>query len=227
MQRVTTGVRGEKMNREQGESELRKSIIDIGKRMWAKGFVAANDGNISVRIGENMLLTTPTGVSKGFMTEEMILTVTLDGEVISGETPYRPSSEIRMHLQVYRDRKDVNAVVHAHPPHATSFAVAGIPLDQGILPEAVLTLGNVPLAAYATPSTEEVPEAIRAHIQVSDAILLSNHGALTLGPDLLSAWFRMETLEHTAHVTHLAMGLGTLNRIPEGKIEQLMRLKSI
>ena len=203
------------------ESELRKSILDIGKRLWARGLVAANDGNISVRIGDNELLTTPTGVSKGFMSQDMILKVDMDGEVISPKNQYRPSSEVKMHIQVYKQREDVTSIVHAHPPYCTSFAVAGIPLDRCILPEAVLNLGPVPIAPYGTPSTPEIPEAIKAYIQTSNAVLLANHGALTLGTDLMAAYHRMETLEHTAHITHLAIALGNINVISKEQVEKL------
>jgi L-fuculose-phosphate aldolase len=207
------------------EIELIKSILAIGKRLWERGYVAANAGNISVRINENEILTTPTGVSKGFMSQDMIIRMTMDGEVISPINQYHPSSEIKMHIQVYRQRDDVQAVVHAHPPYCTSFAVAGIPLDKCILPESILTLGSVPIAPYGTPSTYEIPDSIKEHIQISDAILLANHGALTVGIDLTTAYYRMETLEHTAKITHLALGLGNINMISKDKIEKLMDIR--
>lgn len=207
------------------EFELKKLILDIGKRLWLRGFVAANDGNITVRIGENELLTTPTGVSKGFMTQDMIIKMTMDGKVISPKNQYRPSSEVKMHIQVYRERDDIKSVIHAHPPFCTSFSVAGIPLDKCVLPEAILTLGAVPIAPYGTPSTSEIPDSIKAHIQKSDAILLANHGALTMGIDLVTAYYRMETLEHTANIIHLAIGLGKVNMIPKEQIEKLMEIR--
>ncbi len=206
-------------------SETINQILDIGRRMWSRGFVAANDGNISVRTGKNELLTTPTGVSKGHMLPGMIIRMDMDGNVLGHSGGYRPSSEVKMHIQVYRQRDDVGAVVHAHPPYCTSFAVAGIPLDKMILPEAVLTLGAVPLAPYGTPSTSEIPESIRPIIENSDAVLLANHGALTLGADLTTAYFRMETLEHSAHIYHLALRLGNANVIPPTEIEKLMELR--
>lgn len=207
------------------EFELKKLILDIGKRLWARGFVASNDGNITVRTGENELLTTPTGVSKGFMTQDMIIKMTIDGKVISPKNQYRPSSEVKMHIQVYRERDDIRSVIHAHPPFCTSFSVAGIPLDKCVLPEAILTLGAVPIALYGTPSTREIPDSIKEHIQKSDAILLANHGALTMGMDLLTAYHRMETLEHTANIIHLAIGLGNVNMIPKEQIEKLMEIR--
>ena len=215
------------MNRRRGknESEATELILDIGKRLWTRGLVAANDGNISVRIGGNEILTTPTGVSKGFMTPDMIIRMTMDGRILSPEKQYRPSSEVKMHIRVYRERGDVNAVVHAHPPFCTSFAVAGIPLDKCVLPEAIITLGAVPIAPYGTPSTEEIPDSIKEHIQYCDALLLANHGALTVGPDIMTAYHRMETLEHSAHIVHLAITLGNLNILPKKEIKKLMEIR--
>ncbi|MDW7679770.1 MAG: class II aldolase/adducin family protein [bacterium] len=207
------------------EWELKKLILDIGKRIWTRGYVAANDGNISVRISDNEILTTPTGVSKGFMTQEMIIKMSIDGKVISQSKKFRPSSEVKMHIEVYQQRQDIKAVIHAHPPYCTSFAVAGIPLDKCVLPEAVLTLGAVPIASYGTPSTMEIPDSIKNHIQNSDAVLLANHGALTLGVDLINAYHRMETLEHTAHITYLSIGLGNVNMIPSKEVDKLMTLR--
>lgn len=210
----------------EGESAAKDLIIDIGKKLWTRGYVAANDGNISVRISENEMLITSSGVSKGYMSHDMIIRITIDGEVISPGNRYIPSSEFRMHALAYKERNDIKAVVHAHPPYSTAFAVAGIPLDKCILPEAILTLGPVHIAPYGTPSTMELPESIKEYIKESDAILLANHGALTLGADLLSAYLRMETLEHTAQISYLAINLGNLNVLTEGQIEKLMDIRS-
>jgi L-fuculose-phosphate aldolase len=207
------------------ESEIIEHILETGRQMWDRGLVAANDGNISVRTGDNELLTTATGVSKGNMTPEMILKVDMDGNVLSENGGYRPSSEVKMHIQAYRQREDVGAVVHAHPPFCTGFAVAGIPLDRLILPEAVLNLGAVYIAPYGTPSTREIPESIRPFIENSDAVLLANHGALTLGADLKAACFRMETLEHVAQIYHRAIQLGNVNPIPREQVEKLVVLR--
>lgn len=208
-----------------GEWELKRLIIDIGKRIWTRGFVAANDGNITVKLNDNEILTTPTGVSKGFMTLDMIIKVDSNGKVISGSSNYKPSSEIKMHLEVYKQRPDIKAVVHAHPQYATSFAVAGIPLNKCVLPEAVIVIGAVPIAKYGLPSTMEIPESIREHIQHSDVILLENHGALSLGTDLLNAYYKMETLEHTASIVWKAIQLGNLNVLPERERDRLMSLR--
>lgn len=206
------------------KKEQRLLIIEAGRRLWQRGYIAANDGNISVRLNESELLTTPTGVSKGFMTEAMILRMDMDGNILE-DSAYRPSSEVKMHIEVYRKRDDIRAVVHAHPPFATAFAVAGIPMDQNVLPEAVLTLGAVSIAPYGTPSTHEIPDAIEPFIQHSDAVLLANHGALTLGSDLMTAYHRMETLEHTASITFKAMQLGNVNQIPPAEMRKLMTIR--
>ncbi|UII55518.1 class II aldolase/adducin family protein [Cytobacillus spongiae] len=176
--------------------EAKKLICEIGRRIYNKNFVAANDGNISVKCGPNTIWTTPTGVSKGFMTPDMMVKMDLGGKVISGKM--KPSSEVKMHLRVYNENPEVNAVVHAHPPVATSFAIAGINLEKPISPEAVVLLGTVPVAPYATPGTQEVPDSIAPYCKDHNAVLLANHGALTWGRDLIEAYYRMESLEHYA-----------------------------
>jgi L-fuculose-phosphate aldolase len=173
------------------ETQLRADICEVGRRMYARGYTASNDGNISVRLGPDRLLMTPASVCKGFMSPDMMVITDLDGNKIAGERT--PSSEMQMHLEVYRRRPDVQAVVHAHPPIATGFAVAGIPLDRAVLAEVVCTLGSVPIAEYATPSTKELPEAVSKYVQAHDGMLLANHGALTMGKDLFSAYYKMET----------------------------------
>ena len=207
------------------EWELKNFIIEIGRRIWTRGYVASNDGNISVKLNDHEILTTPHGVSKGFMTKEMIIKVDTTGKVISGDPKYHPSSELKMHLEVYKERPDVKSVVHAHPPYATSFAVAGIPLNKCVLPEAIIIIGAVPTAKYGLPSTMEIPDAIREHIKNSDAILLENHGALTLGSNLLNAYHNMETLEHTASIVWKAIQLGNINVLPENERDRLMSLR--
>ncbi len=207
------------------EYELKKLIIDIGQRIWQRGFVAANDGNITVKLNDNEILTTPTGVSKGFMTTDMIIKMDMSGNVLSRASKYRPSSEVKMHLEVYRERPDVKSVIHAHPPYCTSFAVAGIPLDKCVLPEAIIVLGAVPITPYGTPSTREIPDSINPYIKQSDSILLANHGALTLGSDLINAYYKMETLEHAAKIIHLSQQLGNVNVLPETEVKKLMNVR--
>ncbi|AFN73339.1 class II aldolase/adducin family protein [Melioribacter roseus P3M-2] len=207
------------------EWELRKHIVEVGKRIWTRGYVAANDGNITVLLNDDEVLTTPTGVSKGFMTTDMIIKCDRQGNVITKNSKYRPSSELKMHLEVYRERPDVKSVVHAHPPYATSFAVAGIPLDKCVLPEAIIVIGAVPIAPYGLPSTSEIPDNIRPYIKNSDAILLENHGALTLGSDLFNAYYKMETLEHTASIVWKAIQLGNLNVLSPEERDRLLGLR--
>ncbi|MDH7605340.1 MAG: class II aldolase/adducin family protein [Melioribacter sp.] len=207
------------------EWELRKQIVEVGRRIWLRGYVAANDGNITVLLNDDEVLTTPTGVSKGFMTTDMIIKCDRQGNVINKNTKYRPSSELKMHLEVYKERPDVRSVVHAHPTYATSFAVAGIPLDKCVLPEAIIVIGAVPIAPYGLPSTTEIPDRIRPYIKNSDAILLENHGALTLGSDLFNAYYKMETLEHTASIVWKAIQLGNLNVLSPAERDRLLQLR--
>lgn len=207
----------------QAEQAIKKDICEVGRRIYMNGFVAANDGNISVRIGENEVLATPTGVSKGFMTPEMIVKVDLEGNLISGDL--KPSSEIKMHLDIYKNREDVKAVVHAHPPVATGFAVAGIPLEDKIMPELIISLGTVPLVRYGTPSTMEIPEAVREYLDSYDGFLLENHGALTVGTDLFNAYFKMETIELSAKINLTARLLGGVKEISRENVEKLYEVR--
>src|SRR5256885_6780491 len=206
-----------------GESQLRADIVEVGRRMYARGYTASNDGNISVRLDAGRLLMTPKSVCKGFMTPEMMCITDLEGQKIQGDRD--PSSEALMHLEVYRQRADVNAVVHAHPPIATGFAVAGIPLDRPVLAEVLTTLGSVPIAEYATPSTRELPEAVRKYIKADDGMLLANHGALTVGSDLFSAYYKMETIEHFARISLVARLLGRENLIAREEVARLQGLR--
>jgi L-fuculose-phosphate aldolase len=205
------------------EFKIKQDICEIGRRMYEKNFVAANDGNITVKVNDNEFWATPTGVSKGFMTPDMLIKVNMEGKVLEGT--WKPSSELKMHLRVYKERPDVGAVVHAHPPTATGFAVAGIPLNKYIMPEAVIFLGSVPIAEYGTPSTDEVPNAISKYLQTHDAILLQNHGALTVGQDLFSAYFKMETLEFYARVSLIARQLGGEKELSPDQVEKLMEIR--
>src|SRR5215510_15815824 len=205
------------------EEQARADIVEVGRRLWERGYVASNDGNISVRFGENRLITTPKSVSKGFMTPDMMVITDLEGKRVAGER--EPSSELKMHLEVYRNRPDARAVVHAHPPTATGFAVAGIPLDRAVLAEVITTLGSIPIAEYATPSTEELPEAVRKYVKAHDGMLLANHGALTLGADLFSAYYKMETIEHFAKISLVARTLGRENVLTREEVTRLQELR--
>jgi len=204
------------------ESTLRADIVEVGRRMYARGYTASNDGNISVRLGPDRLLMTPKSVCKGFMTPDMMCITDLEGRKLQGDRD--PSSEMLMHLEVYRQRPDAQAVVHAHPPTATGFAVAGIPLDRAVLAEVLTTLGSIPIAEYATPSTRELPEAVRKYIKAHDGMLLANHGALTVGADLYGAYYKMETIEHFAKISLVARLLGRENLLSR---EEVMRLQEL
>jgi L-fuculose-phosphate aldolase len=205
------------------EARLRADIVEVGRRLYARGYTASNDGNISARLDGGRLLMTPKGVCKGFMEPSMMCITDLDGRKLAGERD--PSSEMLMHLEVYRQRPDVAAVVHAHPPIATGFAVAGIPLDRAVLAEVVTTLGSVPIAEYATPSTTELPDAVRKYVKAHDGMLLANHGALTLGADLFSAYYKMETIEHFAKISFVARTLGGERLLSRQEVERLQGLR--
>ena len=207
------------------EYEIKKQICDIGKRIYNRGMVAANDGNISVKISDNEFLCTPTGVSKGFMTPEYICKVDAEGKVIQANPGFKPSSEIKMHMRVYKKRPDVNSVVHAHPSFATAFAIAGIPLTQPIMPEAVIALGCVPIAPYGTPSTEEIPDAVEKYLQHFDAVLLENHGALSYSDSLLNAYHKMESLEFYAELLYKANQLGGPKELSKNQVERLYEIR--
>ena len=207
------------------EYEIKKEMCEIGKRVYNRGMVAANDGNFSVKLNDNEFLCTPTGVSKGFMTPEYICKVDAQGKVIQANKGFRPSSEIKMHMRVYKERPDVKAVVHAHPLYATSFAIAGIPLTQPIMPEAVISLGCVPIAEYGTPSTEEIPDAVSKYLQYFDAVLLENHGALAYSDSLLNAYYKMESLEFYARLLYQSKMLGGPKELTPSQVERLYELR--
>jgi len=207
------------------ETQLREAIVEVGRRLYARGYTASNDGNISTRLDDRRLLMTPKSVCKGFMSPEMMVVTDLDGKKLAGERD--PSSEMQMHLEVYRQRPDARAVVHAHPPMATGFAVAGIPLDRAVLAEVVTTLGSVPIAEYATPSTKELPEAVRQYVKAHDGMLLANHGALTLGTDLFAAYYKMETIEHFAHISLVARLLGGERLLSRQEVDRLQGLRGM
>ena len=175
-------------------------MCGLGRRMWQRGWVAANDGNLSLRLPGDCLLITPTGVSKGFMEPEQMLVMDLEGRVLEQAEGCLPTTETAMHLACYRARGDIGGVCHAHPPAATAFACARKALEQPILSEIAMTLGRVPVAPYGQSGTEELPRAIVPLLERYDAVLLANHGALTVGADLEQAYYRMETVEHTAAI---------------------------
>ncbi len=208
----------------QNEKAIREEIVRIATRCYDRGLLVAGDGNISVRVGPNRLIATPSAVSKGWMTPDMMVVVDLQGQPLEPSS-YKVSSEWPMHRVIYEARPDIHAVVHAHPPHATAFAVAGLSLDKAILSEVVLTLGCVPLAAYGTPSTRELTDAIEPFLQYHDALLMANHGAVAYAETLEKAFNKLETLEHTCKISFLARTLGNENVIPNRAIEKLFDIR--
>jgi L-fuculose-phosphate aldolase len=204
--------------------EAKKIIIDVGMKCWQKGWVAANDGNISYRISDNEILCTPTGVSKGMLTMEHICSVDPEGTLL-GKNAYKPSSEIKMHLRVYQERPDIRSVFHAHPPYATAHAIAGIPLQECVIPEIIIGLGSIPLVPYGTPSTSQIPDRLAPFIKNYDAWLLQNHGALTVGNDIYQAYFRMESLELFAQMMYIARGLGKVNCLEKAEVATLVGMR--
>jgi L-fuculose-phosphate aldolase len=206
------------------EQALKQEIVMIGRMMHQKNLIAGCDGNVSVKCND-YLLTTPSGVNKGFLQTDQIITVDWEGRLIRGEG--QPTSEMAMHLAVYRLRSEVNAVIHAHPPMVTAFSVAGISLEEFILPEVVMSLGLVPTAAYAAPCTPEVPKSIQGLIERYDALILERHGAVTVGQDLMDAYNKMEKLEHSALVIYTALQLGRVRLLPPQEVEKLIQLRHI
>jgi len=205
------------------EHDLRQEMVRVGRLLWERGYVAATDGNLSARLPSDRLLVTASGISKGFLSDEDMVVMQLDGELVSSNRGkgQRPSSEISMHLEVYRQRPDVNAVVHAHPPLATAFSIAGVSLARCVIPEVIVTLGGIPTAEYATPGTPEVPASIRQAVQDYDAIVLAHHGSLTVGSTLWEAYLRLEKVEHTAAITLAAHQLGQVKALSPQAVEKL------
>jgi L-fuculose-phosphate aldolase len=204
------------------ESQARKLICEVGRLLYERSYVVASDGNVSIRLDEDRVLATPTMTCKGRMTEETLALTDLEGKPL---TDKKASSELAMHLLIYKERPDVRAVCHAHPPHGTAFAVAGLAIDKPILSEVILTLGCVPLTDYGTPSTDELTEAMRPYVIHHNALLMANHGAVAYGADLWQAFDRLETLEHTAKIAILAKALGGANDLPAEAIEKLINIR--
>jgi len=204
------------------ESQARKLIVEVGKLLYERSYVVASDGNVSIRLDENSVLATPTMTCKGRMTEDCLALTDMDGKPLSDK---RASSELAMHLLIYKMRPEIKAVCHAHPPHGTAFAVAGLAIDKPILSEVILTLGCVPLTDYGTPSTNELTEAMKPFVAHHNALLMANHGAVAYGEDLWQAWDRLETLEHTAKIAILAKALGGANDLPQDAIAKLVEIR--
>lgn len=206
------------------EKQAKKAIIDIGKRMYVRNFVAANDGNISVKTGDNEVWATPTGVSKGYMKKKMLVKVDLDGNILEGTC--KPSSELKMHLRAYQENEEIRAVCHAHPPVCTCYAIAGIPLTAPVLAEAVITLGDVPIAPYAKLGSGEVPEAVAPFCHTHNGILLANHGAVTWAEEPYAAWYRLESMEYYANILLITEHiLGRQNLLTDEQVGALLAMR--
>lgn len=204
------------------EQTAKRDLIKVCHLMYERSYVVSSDGNVSVQLDDGRVLATPTMTCKGRMTEDLLAVTDLEGRPLNDR---RASSELAMHLLVYRERPDVKAVCHAHPPHGTAFAVAGLPIDQPILSEVILTLGCVPLAEYGTPSTQELTDAMRPLVKHHNALLMANHGAVAYGADLWQAWDRLETLEHTAKIAILSRVLGGSRNLSPEAIEKLINVR--
>ena len=206
----------------QWEEKLREETVAVARMLHSREYISGLDGNISVRTAPDKLLCTPSGVNKGFLNARDLVVLDLDGRLVRGKL--EPSSEILMHLMVYRERPDVNSVIHAHPPHCVACTLTGISLAVPVVPETAFIFGAVPTAPYATPGTTEVPESIRPFVADAEAVLLERHGSLTVGKDLHQAYNRLETLEHVARILFLARNLGDLNPLSP---DELARLRAI
>jgi L-fuculose-phosphate aldolase len=212
------------MRRMLSVEEAGEAILHAARRMYERRYVAAHDGNLSARLSEDRLLATPTGMSKGFLSRSDLVVTDMKGRKVSGKR--EPTSELLMHIRAYELRDDIGAVVHAHPPYATAFAVAGIPLVECVLPEVIVSIGSVPLAEYGTPSTGEVPRSIESVVTRSDALLLRNHGVMTVGDSVLSAYHKLETVEHFAEITFIARHLGSVSSLGQEDIKKLAEVRA-
>lgn len=212
-------------------SNLVQHIVSVSHLLYTKGFVSATDGNVSARLENGNFLTTRSGINKGTVIEEDILEVDIHGNIVIGSqqsaiSTSKPSTEIGMHLFIYKNRPDVNAVVHAHPVYATGFAAARQPLVSCVFPEVIVGLGAIPLAEYATPSTEEVAQSLAPYVNSADAILLANHGVVTYGKDIWDAYYKMEKVEHAAQITFVARMLGGEKRLTREEVEKLSAISN-
>lgn len=204
------------------EYELKKELVEIGRWLYEREYIVAMEGNVSVRLREHFLVT-PAATCKGLLSVDDIVKADREGKKVEGKR--RVSTEFALHLEIYRQRSDVNAVVHAHPAYASAYAVAGIPLDRALIAEVIAELGCIPLAKYGAPSTEELPASIRDLVPYYDAILMANHGAVAYGSDLRSAYFKMETLEHFAKINLLVKMLGGAATLSRAQVDKLFELR--
>ena len=204
---------------ETSEREVRRSIVDVCRRIYAHGWIAATDGNVSALLGPDRIVCTPTGINKGTMGEDDLIVIDRRGNKVAGTRP--PSSEILMHLAAYDERPDVGGVVHAHPTTCIAFSLAGISLAQCLLPEIVFTFGSIPTTAYTTPTTQEVPDEVRKWLRDFDAMILERHGSLTVGADVFAAYDKLERMEHVAEITFRARMLGPVRPLAREQVDRL------
>lgn len=202
------------------EARLRGAICEIGKLVYAKGFIVGADGNISARMSDGSVLITPAGAMKGFLAPEHLAHVDMQGKVLDGGP--KCSTETGIHLVSYQERPEMRAVLHCHPPHAVALTIAGIDLQTPVIPEIIVTIGGIPTAPYGTPGTEELPESIRAIVKCSDTLVMQNHGSVTLGANLLDAFKKLDMLEHTAKILWLAHCVGKVNALPPDAVRKLL-----
>lgn len=202
---------------------MKSALADYGRRLYEQGMIAGTDGNLSVRLDDDRIMVTPSGLPKGRLAPEDMVIVDINGKHLQGN--HKASTELAMHLLIYQRRSDVKACIHAHSPHATAFAVAGIQLEEDILPEVVVSVGRIPLTDYAGPGTDEVPKSIEPHVDTCNAFLLRNHGLLTIGGSLEEAYNRHEVVEHYARIVLLARHLGNIETIPSEDFKRLERMR--
>ncbi|NOZ00962.1 MAG: class II aldolase/adducin family protein [Deltaproteobacteria bacterium] len=201
------------------EITARQDVVDCCRRMHDRGLISGGEGNVSVRLGRNRILVTPSGLNKGFLRTVDLVVVDLEGHLVKGRGS--PSSEVKVHLAAYRVREDCGAVIHAHPPTAVAFTIAGLSLAQCVVPESIITLGEVPTAPYATPSTDELAFQVEGLFDCHDVVMMDRHGSVTLGRDVMEAYDRLESLEHTARITYMARTLGAVRPLPDKEIQRL------
>ena len=205
------------------EDSARSDIAEAGRRMYMRGYVSGNDGNLSARLSDDTILATPSGVSKGFMSEDILVRLDLDGNILSGALA--PSSEIKMHIAIYRESPEILAVCHAHPPVSAAFAAAGVALDKAFLQESVMLLGVIPVAKYAPPGSDELADGAAAFCRDYHGALLEHHGAVTWGGSVMQSLFRMESLEYTATVAMYSEMLGFRRTLSEKRINELIAMR--
>ena len=202
------------------EARLRNAICEIGKLAYQKGFIVGADGNISARMGDGTILITPAGAMKGFLSPQHLAHIDLGGKVLDNGP--KCSTEVGIHLVAYRERPEMRAVLHCHPPHAVALTIAGIDMQTPIIPEIIVTIGGIPTAPYGTPGTDELPESIREIVRCSDTLVMQNHGSVTIGTNLLDAFKKLDMLEHTAKILWLAHCLGRVNALSPDAVKKLL-----